>query len=78
VLGRTDGAARKTVAARTGSAAGQRWLKAASSNNGHSGELSSVTFGTAVHVLTHVEYEIEPAVEVVASVRYPHQQFGLE
>jgi hypothetical protein len=28
--------------------------------------------------LTHIEYEIEPAVEVVASVRYPHQQFGLK
>jgi hypothetical protein len=28
--------------------------------------------------LTDIEYEIEPAVEIVASVRYPHQQFGLE
>jgi len=41
-------------------------------------ELFSVSSGTDAHVLTDIEYEIEPAVEVVASVRYPHQQFGLE
>ena len=35
-------------------------------------------FRIDVHVLTDIEYEIEPAVEVIASVRYPHQQFGLE
>ena len=30
------------------------------------------------HVLTDIEYEIEPAGEAVASIRYPHQQFALE
>jgi hypothetical protein len=25
-----------------------------------------------------IEYEIEPAVEAVAGIRYPHQQFALE
>jgi hypothetical protein len=29
-------------------------------------------------VLTDIEYEIEPAGEAVACVRYPHQQFALE
>ena len=28
--------------------------------------------------LADVEYEIEPADEVFASIRYPHQQFTLE
>jgi len=41
-------------------------------------KLSTVSSGTDAHVLMDIEYEIEPAVEVVASVRYPHQQFGLE
>jgi hypothetical protein len=30
------------------------------------------------HVLTDIEYEIVSAGEVVAGVRYPHQQFALE
>jgi NAD(P)-dependent dehydrogenase (short-subunit alcohol dehydrogenase family) len=30
------------------------------------------------HVLRDIQYEIEPAGEAVASVRYPHQQFALE
>jgi hypothetical protein len=42
--------------------------------SGRSSELSSVSS----HVLMDIEYEIEPAVEVVSSVRYPHQQFGLK
>ena len=37
-----------------------------------------ISSGTDAHALTDIEYEIEPAVEVVASVRHPHQQFGLE
>jgi hypothetical protein len=28
--------------------------------------------------ISDIEYEIEPAVESVATVRYPHQQFALE
>jgi hypothetical protein len=30
------------------------------------------------HVLRDIQYEIEPAGEAVASVRYLHQQFALE
>jgi hypothetical protein len=28
--------------------------------------------------ISDLEYEIEPASEAVASIRYPHQQFALE
>jgi hypothetical protein len=29
-------------------------------------------------LLTDIEYEVEAAGEVLASIRYPHQQFALE
>jgi hypothetical protein len=41
-------------------------------------ERHDASLGQTAVPLADIDYEIEPAGEVVASIRYPHQQFALE